>query len=269
MKKTNEVSVGIFVILGFIFLTLVLFFVSGVYLFRSGYTIDVMYNYVSILNKGAPVRMAGVRVGEVSKVDLVFDAAKQNSRVKVKLFIEKGVEIRENYEFTIRGTHILSEPHVEITPKPGTFPLLVKGALVEGVPLVAVEELIDRAREILDHLSVIAGKFREGVDDQGTLKDLKTLVSNLSSLSGALNDSVKSPDGDMRQSFQNIEASSAAMSTILGKVEKGEGTLGKLLMEDELYQEMEAFVKDVRAHPWKLLKKDSSSKRKWYFLFLA
>ena len=96
-KKSNEVSVGVFVILGFVFLTLVLFFVSGVYLFRSGYSVDVMFNYVSILNKGAPVRMAGVRVGEVSQVDIIYDAVKQNNRVKVKLFIEKGVQIRENY----------------------------------------------------------------------------------------------------------------------------------------------------------------------------
>jgi len=28
-------------------------------------------------------------------------------------------------------------------------------------------------------------------------------------------------------------------------------------------------VKDVRAHPWKLLKKDSKDGRKWYLLFLA
>ncbi len=240
-KKSNEVSVGVFVILGFIFLTLVLFFVSGVYLFRSGYTVDVMFNYVSILNKGAPVRMAGVRVGEVSQVDIVFDEAKQNNRVKVKLFIEKGVEIRENYAFTIRGTHVLSEPHVEITPKPGAFPLLHKGALVEGVPLVAVEELMDRAHEVLD---------------------------NLSSLSGELNTSFKASDGNIHQSLKNIESSSASLSQILGKVEKGDGTLGKLLMDDELYTEINAFAKDVRAHPWKLVRKDSQSKRKWYFLFL-
>jgi phospholipid/cholesterol/gamma-HCH transport system substrate-binding protein len=206
-KKNDEVSVGVFVILGFIFLTLVLFFVSGVYLFRSGYTIDVMYDYVSILGKGAPVRMAGVRIGEVSKVDLVFDAAKQNSRVKIKLFIEKGVEIRENYAFTIRGTHILSEPHVEITPKPGTLPIVRKGAVMEGVPLVAVEELMDRAHDVL---------------------------GDLSSLSGELKDSFKGPDGNVYQSFQNIAASSASLSKILGTVEKGDGTIGKLLMEDEL-----------------------------------
>ncbi len=268
-KKSNEVAVGVFVIVGFIFLTLVLFFVSGVYLFRSGYTLDVMYNYVSILNKGAPVRLAGVQVGEVSQVNLVFDQAKQNSRVKVKLFIEKGVEIRENYVFTIRGTHILSEPHVEISPKPGNFPLLRKGAVVEGVNLVAVEEMMDRAQEILNRLSGILGKFKEGVDDPETLTDLKTLLHNLSSLSGSLNDSLKKPDGNVQQSFQNIESSSASLSKILDKVESGNGTLGKLLMEDELYRDMKAFVKDVRAHPWKLLKRDTGSRRKWYFLFWA
>jgi hypothetical protein len=32
---------------------------------------------------------------------------------------------------------------------------------------------------------------------------------------------------------------------------------------------MNALVKDVRAHPWKLVRKDSKDKRKWYFLFLA
>jgi phospholipid/cholesterol/gamma-HCH transport system substrate-binding protein len=186
--------------------------------------------------------MAGVRIGEVSQVDIVFDQAKQNNRVRVKLFIEKGVEIRENYAFTIRGTHVLSEPHVEITPKPGTFPILRKGEVMEGVPLVAVEELMDRAHETLDHLSTI---------------------------SGSLNDSLKGPNGDIHQSLKSIESSSASLSQILEKVEKGDGTVGKLLMEDGLYKEMDAFVKDVRAHPWKLLKKDSSDKRKWYFLFLA
>jgi hypothetical protein len=40
-------------------------------------------------------------------------------------------------------------------------------------------------------------------------------------------------------------------------------------MEDELYKDMEAFTKDVREHPWKLLRKDSKNRRKWYFLFLA
>jgi phospholipid/cholesterol/gamma-HCH transport system substrate-binding protein len=223
-KKTNEVAVGVFVIVGFIFLTLVLFFVSKVYSFRSGYTFDVMFEYVSILDRGAPVRMAGVRVGEVSKVDLIYDETKQKSRVKVKLFIAKGVEIRENYNFTVRGAHVLGEPHIEITPKSGDFPVVHQGALIQGTSLVEMEELFGQAQDVLKTVSSVSGK---------------------------------------------LDTSFASLTKILGTVEKGDGTIGKLLMEDELYEEMNAFAKDVRAHPWKLVRKDSQHNRKWYFLFLV
>src|SRR5437773_1268253 len=137
--KRNELVVGAFVILGFIFLTLVLFFVSGVYLFRPGYKLNIIYEYVSILDKGAPIRMAGVRVGEVDKVELFYDHNMKKTRVRVRIFIEKTTEIRENYTFKIQGTHVLSEPHIEITPNPGSFPVLKNGDTIEGVTPIAVE----------------------------------------------------------------------------------------------------------------------------------
>ena len=119
MKKSqNEVTVGAFVIIGFILLALIVFFVSGVYVFRSGYYVTVNYNYVDILDKGAPVRMAGVRVGEVHSVSLVYDEKEKRAKVLVKLFIEKTAEIRENYSFEIRGTHVLSEPGSSRAPVP-------------------------------------------------------------------------------------------------------------------------------------------------------
>ncbi|HOW59948.1 MAG TPA: MlaD family protein [Candidatus Omnitrophota bacterium] len=264
-KKTNETAVGVFVVVGFILLTMVVFFISGAYFVRPGYKINVMYSFVSILDKGAPVRMAGVRVGEVSKVDLMYDVKKQITRVKVKLFIEKGIEIRENYDFMIQGTHVLSEPHIEIKPKPGNFPVLRKGATVEGVNLVAVEELIDRAHEILSSLSAIMNKAKTEIGSDKTMQDLKVMITNFSELSVALNDSLKGAHGNVKQSLQNIDASSASLSAILSHVEKGEGTVGKLLVKDDLYNEMDALVKDVRAHPWKLLKKDSTKKRFLFF----
>jgi len=36
----------------------------------------------------------------------------------------------------------------------------------------------------------------------------------------------------------------------------GEGTVGKLLSDKELYDEIRDFVAEIKAHPWRLLKKD-------------
>ncbi len=257
MKKThNETTVGLFVIVGFILLALIVFFVSGVYLFRPGYSIYVLYDYVSILDKGAPVRMAGVRVGEVSKVDLAYEEKSQRVRVKVKLFIEKGVEIRENYQFKIQGTHILSEPHVEITPMAGSAPVLRNERVVEGVPLVPLENLLDRAHHIAENLEDILSGLHGALKTEETAKALKEMVINMASLTKSLDTVFHGSEDDLKQSIHNIRVSTDALQGVMEKIEKGEGTAGKLLTNDELYQEMKAFVTEIKTHPWKLMKKD-------------
>lgn len=260
-KNQNETAVGIFVIIGFVLLSLVVFFVSGVYLFRQGYHVSVMYDYVSILDRGAPVRMAGVRIGEVSGVELVYDKATQQNRVKVKLFIEKGVEIRENYLFEIRGTHILSEPHIEISPRPGSEPLLKNEALIQGEDAVPIEDLIQKAHQITENLNAVLEGFRGAVEDPEGAGAVKNLVVNLSKLTASLEKALSGSEEDLKHTFTNLKESSDSLKSVLDKIEAGEGTAGKLLTQDELYQELRAFVAEIRARPWRLMKKDNGGKK--------
>jgi phospholipid/cholesterol/gamma-HCH transport system substrate-binding protein len=265
-KEQNEMVVGMFVIVGFVALTLIVFFVSGVYLFRPGYALSVFYEYVSILDRGAPVRMAGVRVGEVSKVDLIFDEKNQKTRVRVKLFIEKGVEIRENYVFKIQGTHILSEPHIEITPEPGNLPFLKHGATIEGVTPIPLEALIQKADEIAEKLVEILSRVQLATQEPETAKALKDIVLNLAALTESLNVVLSGSEQDLKQAVQHVRSSTESLSHILERIEKGEGTAGKLLTQDELYQEMRALVSEIKTHPWKLLKRDGGRKKfLWIF----
>lgn len=264
-KNQNEAAVGAFVIIGFIVLALIVFFVSGVYFFRSGYALNVLYDYVSILDKGAPVRMAGVRIGEVSKVELTYDDKSKRMRVLIKLFIEKGVEIRENYAFEIRGTHILSEPHIEISPKPGDMPMLVDGALIQGADPVPVEALVERAHRIATDMEGIVGTFHSALEGNETAKALKQVILNLASLTESMNKVMSGSEEDLAESIQNIKASTDSLQAILEKVKKGEGTAGQLIFRDELYQDLRDFVAEIKARPWRLLKKDNGGKRFLFF----
>jgi phospholipid/cholesterol/gamma-HCH transport system substrate-binding protein len=47
---------------------------------------------------------------------------------------------------------------------------------------------------------------------------------------------------------------------ITQKLKDGEGTVGKLLYEDKIYQELEALISDLRRHPWKLFWKTREKK---------
>lgn len=257
MKKSNhEVMVGIFVVIGFLVLSVLVFFVSGVNFFKSGYKFNVMYDYVSILDKGAPVRMAGVRIGEVSAVNLIDDRESGKKRVQVKLFVENEVEIRENYLFKIQGTHILSEPHIEISPQPGDSPKVQEGMTLEGTSPVAVENLIDRAHSIVDNLDEIFQGIKESVQDPENGAAFKSILMNLEKLTRSLQIALNGSEEELKQAIFNIEASSDSLKNLLDQMEKGDGTVQKLFTEDELYEEIREFVAEIKARPWRLMKRD-------------
>ena len=58
-----------------------------------------------------------------------------------------------------------------------------------------------------------------------------------------------------------IEKVVDSLDSILGQIKSGQGTVGKLVYDETLYKEAEAMVKDLKANPWKLLSKPSSSSR--------
>jgi len=43
------------------------------------------------------------------------------------------------------------------------------------------------------------------------------------------------------------------LEQIVAGVKEEKGTIGKLIFDDTIYNELEAFVQDIRKHPWKLL----------------
>jgi len=44
---------------------------------------------------------------------------------------------------------------------------------------------------------------------------------------------------------------------ILEKLDEGEGTLGRLLTDDSVYNKIEDMIEDIKSHPWKLLHRPS------------
>jgi len=60
--------------------------------------------------------------------------------------------------------------------------------------------------------------------------------------------------------FSKAEAIMGNLDLGIAKIVNQEGTVGKLLYDDKIYNELEALVADVRKHPWKLLIKTKEKK---------
>lgn len=96
----------------------------------------------------------------------------------------------------------------------------------------------------INTLGLLGEKYLEiipGVAEKGFLKDSDTLIG-------------KDPVA-MEKITENLANLSESVGTVVDRLKKGEGTIGKLLVEDKIYRDLEAFVEDIKKHPWKLLSK--------------
>ena len=71
----------------------------------------------------------------------------------------------------------------------------------------------------------------------------------------------------MEKITEDLADLSDSVKEIVGKLKKGEGTIGKLLVEDVVYNDLKAtaanfkeFSEDIKKHPWKVLAKPRGDK---------
>ena len=62
------------------------------------------------------------------------------------------------------------------------------------------------------------------------------------------------------QLVARMEGTTVTLDTILKRIESGEGTVGKLVADDSLYQDMKELMADLKRNPWKLLHRPRAGK---------
>jgi phospholipid/cholesterol/gamma-HCH transport system substrate-binding protein len=258
MNKNNvELIVGSFVLLAIVIFFIIVFFISGVYFLRQGYTVKVYFNYTAGLEKGASVKMAGVKVGEINKVYVAYDQETDKPKAIVELWIKENVKIREDVKVHVLGTFALSEQHIEIVSAgESDGRILHDGDILIGVDPIPLEYLVEKGEKITNQLEAVINKVDTILKDDKTQESIQQIIQDTSALFNAFYQLMVVRQGDVNKLLDDIQSSSAHLDSILTKMDKGEGTAGQLLSNDELYNELKDFVREIKLHPWRLLKKD-------------
>ncbi|MFA5146178.1 MAG: MlaD family protein [Candidatus Omnitrophota bacterium] len=195
--KAFEIKVGIFILIGMAILFLIVFSIGDITLVKSGYHIRVIFNFASGIGGSAPVRLAGVGVGQVEGLRILRDDKDGKTKVEIYAWINNNdIKIEEDSIVTVNTLGLLGEKYLEIFP---------------GTP----------GKRILRDQDVVVG--HDPVP-------MEKITENLANLSSSVN-------------------------VIVERLKNGEGTIGKLLVEEKIYKDLEAFVEDIKKHPWKLLNK--------------
>ncbi len=141
MKKTLiETYVGIFVLLGLVcvgYLTIKLGKMELVG--DNNYPVYARFQSVSGLKQGAPVEIAGVKVGTIESISLDKD---KNAIVKMK--IEKGLVLTDDVIASVKTAGIIGDKYIKISPG-GSDALLKPGEMItETESALDLEELLSK-----------------------------------------------------------------------------------------------------------------------------
>jgi len=193
--KIFELKVGIFIMIGVAILFIIVFSIGDINFVKRGYHIKVDFNFVDGIGGSAPVRLAGVGVGQIDGLKIYYSDKEKKVKAQLNAWIKEGVRVDEEAVATINTLGFMGEKYLEISPGTG-------------------------------------GRF---------LKEGDTLTG-------------KDP-ASVNRIFEKLGSLTDSVNVIVTRLKNGEGTVGKLLMDDSIYKNLEAFTEDIKNNPWKLLNK--------------
>ncbi|PKP14218.1 MAG: MCE family protein [Bacteroidetes bacterium HGW-Bacteroidetes-3] len=252
------------------------------------------YKDVQGLNTSSIVSLNGVEVGKIIAVKFNKDAAKRGW-LTVEFSVETDLEFSKNSIAKIYSTSLMGGKSLALVPsfegeiaKPGDFlqgeteadvitsvsenlkPLFkkVESAVVSADSvLVGLNEIMD-AKTRADLKSTIAqlnatmlnfNAISKSVNEMvatnkeklgNTLTNAELMTSNFAKLSDTLANS------NLGTTVKNLETTVNNLNSILANVESGEGTLGKLLKDEAMYnnltsatKELDELLREMKLHP--------------------
>ncbi len=250
MKKAGlEIKVGLFVLLALGILSY-LVFRSGDFYMKPGYSVRFVFSFVQGIDKGTPVKLAGVTVGEVKEIHVLRNP-KGETQVEVSAWIAQGVYIEDDAKAAVKTLGMLGDKYVEIIPGTPNNKMIGNGSTLLGKNPFAIEDFAEGTRQLVGELQTVADNVNQVVSDPEFKASVKGTFVNADKTFGDADVVVK----NFTQASADLKDAAASAKIVMGRLRDGEGTVGRLLKDEQIAKDLEAFAADIKANPWKLLKK--------------
>lgn len=241
-RENTEFKVGLFVLAALAILAYMVLRAGDLYI-RPGYTIHLLFDSVSGIDKGSPIKLAGVPIGEVKKIRVLRDADGKMS-IEIDAFLDAETYIEEDADMRVATMGFLGEKYIEIHPgTPGAPQIKAEGKLV-GKQLTGMDDLFDSGQQLIKKMEYMVEEVR-GLTGNAEFQ---------SSVKGTFEHSEKVMK-NLEEASEDLKETAKSAKIVFGRLRDGEGTVGKFMKDDKIYRDIEAFVADIKKNPWKLLKK--------------
>lgn len=176
----SEVKSGILVVVCFILLSILTFKVGNFHAMNQLREYKLQFNFVSGLEKNAPVHFAGFSVGTVKSISI----REEQPVVEVVISIDKNTPLRTDSQAFVDTLGLLGEKFIALTPGTAAQPRLEPHGVLRGVEPMPLHQLIRQMNTLTENLVPVTIKTNRLLENHE--KDLDAILTNLNSASGNL-----------------------------------------------------------------------------------
>lgn len=268
----TELQVGILLVVSFLALTLGVAWISGRQTGGDRLVFHALAPEAAAITQGTPVTLLGVEVGSVRRIELRQD------HVAMEVVVSFDGQLPRDTRGEIKTSGFLGANVLALIPGVSTE-LLAAGDTITATPAPGLNDLAgtlgDRAGRVLEQTQRLlsdslianvhstAGSLAEGMEDVQILLEreaaaLEELIESLNQASRELAAAASSPEIDrtlanidtlsarLAAASDDLDSGSQSLASILRKVDEGDGTLGKMVNDGELYDRLTAATENIQ-----------------------
>lgn len=252
-----KLRLGLFIVGGVALFVLAIFIIGKQKnMFNPVFYLTSTFTNVSGLQVGNNIRFSGINVGTVDNIVIVNDTT-----VRVDLMIKKDVWqfIKSDCKVTLGSEGIIGDKIITILPGSSDAPLAKEGQHLQTIETIETNEIMSRLdattanaeniskqiSEITDNINGGNGTLSRLILDRKLAEDLSQTISNLNQFSNGL----KGSDvvmASLKVTTRNAEYISHQLAEITNKINKGDGTLGRLIQDSTIAENLNQSILNLK-----------------------
>jgi phospholipid/cholesterol/gamma-HCH transport system substrate-binding protein len=222
-----QLRVGITVVFATLTLCVLIFLMSGTSgLFSKKLTLVLYQDNAGGLRVGAPVRLEGVDIGNVTGIGVVAGPQHVADPVQIKFKISSKFQplVKKDSTATLATAGVLGETFIDIDSRKAGQGPVQDGDSLKSADTPSFNDVVKSTQGTLENVDIL-------------LKRTDRIIAQIESGQGSIGKLIY--DQDL---YNRLNSTLTEVQTMVGQISSGKGSIGKLINDDELYNKANASV---------------------------
>lgn len=198
-------------------------------IFTHKITLISYFEDASGLRPGAPVRLSGVGIGNVSNIRIIPEKPLTPVEVTMKVNTEYRFGLRTDSVATLATAGVLGETFINIDSSKAKGPEVKNGATLPTLETPGIEDVVQSSQSTLQNLDSL-------------VRRLDRIIAFIESGNGSIGKLIYDPS-----LYNRLNSTVNEFQGLMNQIAQGKGTLGKFISDDEMYRKADASVDKLNA----------------------